>query len=290
MPRKEKSSKNRGKENKAREERKELITTLVNKYGGINGKGDKVDMEELRMILTDLDKGTPPLPRDLLWCMEMGDQDGSGELSKGELSVVLLKFDSYKEHAAGILQLIAKYDKDKDLQLSNDEMLGLLREATGSDDVGEKDVAAVNKKFHKYSKGSKGRKASIDSDALAKAISLWDSEQHRAEGMFAFGDRNASSRQKCFTSGITSGNETAAPFESPFSDFKMPESPFGDFKMPDSPFKDFKMPDFQAPDHSKTFEDVGSLFSLDWACCTGLDSEDGKGGRHERGNHGVWSA
>jgi hypothetical protein len=34
-------------------------------------------MDELRTILTELDNGKPPLPKDLLWCMEMGDKVAS---------------------------------------------------------------------------------------------------------------------------------------------------------------------------------------------------------------------
>jgi len=34
----------------------------------------QVDMDELREILTKLEDGKSPLPKDLLWCMAMGDQ------------------------------------------------------------------------------------------------------------------------------------------------------------------------------------------------------------------------
>jgi hypothetical protein len=37
-------------------------------------------MDELRLILSDLDKGKPPLPKDLLWCMAMGDKVTSTHL------------------------------------------------------------------------------------------------------------------------------------------------------------------------------------------------------------------
>eukprot|EP00290_Baffinella_frigidus_P014505 CAMPEP_0180143414 /NCGR_PEP_ID=MMETSP0986-20121125/16246_1 /TAXON_ID=697907 /ORGANISM="non described non described, Strain CCMP2293" /LENGTH=236 /DNA_ID=CAMNT_0022086967 /DNA_START=26 /DNA_END=736 /DNA_ORIENTATION=+ len=208
MVRKEKNTatmKNRCKEDKGREQRKVFIKSLVDKHGGLSGRSDMVDMDELRVILTKLQDGQAPLPKDLLWCMTVGDKDGSGELSKGELNVVLIKYDKYKEEAGGILKLITIWDKNNDLKLSNDEMLGLLKEATGSDSVTMEDVAMVHTKFAKYSKNSP--KGQIDADALAKAISIWDDEKNLSEGMFANG---------------------ILPDMPGFSDLKMP-----DFQMPD---------------------------------------------------------
>ena len=115
--------------------------------------------------------------------MSHGDKDGSGEMTHGELKIVLRKYAKYKNDADDILDLIKKYDKNQDCNLDDDELRELMKAAVGVHKVEDEDVAAVRAAFHKYSK--KQRK--VDPDALAKAISEWDDENDLSESMFANG-------------------------------------------------------------------------------------------------------
>ena len=145
----------------------------------------QIDMDNLRTILTEIDGGRPPLPKDLLWAMAIGDKDKSGKLNQGELALILKLYKKYQEEHQGISALIQKHDKNKDLKLDDAEMLGLLKEAVGVESVSGDDVKRVRVLFDKYSavKETKG----VDPDALAQAISVWDNEANLSEGMFANG-------------------------------------------------------------------------------------------------------
>lgn len=150
------------------------------------GKDKKVDMDELREILTEVHGGTPPLPKDLLWCMAEGDQDRSGYLQQGELFVVLNRYKKYTDDQPNMVDLIKKHDKNGDMKLDQDEMKMLLQEACGVTGVTEADVKIVNKYFKQALKENPDKSVKgIDPDALAKAISRWDDEKNLSEGMFA---------------------------------------------------------------------------------------------------------
>ena len=44
-------------------------------------------MDEMRDVITELEHGVPPLPKDLLWIMSIGDKNNSGQITKGEVFV-----------------------------------------------------------------------------------------------------------------------------------------------------------------------------------------------------------
>lgn len=175
--------KNRAEEDRKRAQRKYEVEMIMAKHAGDD---KKVDMDELRVILTELQGGRPPLPKDLLWCMAEGDKDRSGYLMKGELMIVLHRYKKYVEEQPDVVALIKKHDKNQDMILDNAEMTALLQESTGVD-VTPQDVKIVNKYFKEALKESQQDQAgkSIDPDALAKAISRWDDEKNVSEGLFA---------------------------------------------------------------------------------------------------------
>jgi len=161
--------------------RQKEIEALMAKYGG---EDKRIDMDELRLLLTDLDDNKhPPLPKDLLWCMKEGDQDGSGFIGKSELAHVLDMYKKYKEDADNIVDLIKKHDKNKDMQLDDVEMKALLSEAVGvpAEDISQDDIDTVNK----YMKLTLNQGQDLDATSLAKAISRWDDEKNMSEGMFS---------------------------------------------------------------------------------------------------------
>jgi hypothetical protein len=145
----------------------------------------QIDMDDLRIILTEIDGGRPPLPKDLLWAMAVGDKDHSQKISEGELAFILKIYAKHMEEVSDITALIKKYDKNKDLKLDDDEMEALLKEAVGVPSVSGDDVKRVRVLFDKYSAGHETE--GIDPVALAKAISVWDDEANLSEGMFARG-------------------------------------------------------------------------------------------------------
>ena len=150
----------------------------------------QIDMDDLRIILTEIDGGRPPLPKDLLWAMAVGDKDHSHKLSQGELAFILKIYAKHMKEVSDITALIKKYDTNKDLKLDDDEMEALLKEAVGVASVSGDDVKRVRVLFDKYSAGkySAGHETEgIDPIALAKAISVWDDEANLSEGMFARG-------------------------------------------------------------------------------------------------------
>ena len=115
--------------------------------------------------------------------MSHGDKDGSGQMTHGELKIVLRKCAKYKHDADDILALIKKYDKNHDCNLDDGELRELMKAAVGVDIVGDDDVQAVRGLLQKYSK----KLGKVDPDALAKAISVWDDEKDLSESMFAKG-------------------------------------------------------------------------------------------------------
>jgi hypothetical protein len=145
----------------------------------------QIDIDDLRIILTEIDGGRPPLPKDLLWAMTVGDKDHSQKISHGELAFILKVYAKHMEEVSDITALIKKYDKNEDLKLDDDEMEALLKEAVGVASVSGDDVNRVRVLFDKYSAGHETK--GIDPLALAKAISVWDDEANLSEGMFAHG-------------------------------------------------------------------------------------------------------
>jgi len=138
-----------------------------------------MDVHMLQKILTEI-FGQPPLPRDLYWCMSMGDTNKSGDLSFRELKVVFNKYVKYKEEADDILALIKRHDKDEDCQLDDGEMQALLMEAVGADEISTTDIKRVRQLYAQYSKADDD----VNPESLAKAISVWNSETNSAYHVF----------------------------------------------------------------------------------------------------------
>ena len=103
---------------------------MVKKYEAFAGT-DEVDIDELRDVLTELNSGRPPMLRDLMWAMSVGDRDGGGTLSKHELRGILGKFRIHMKSAGGIVSLVEKYASGK-AELSDDNMRLLMAEVTGA--------------------------------------------------------------------------------------------------------------------------------------------------------------
>ena len=152
---------------------------VTNSYGYSEATAKVMDVHMLQKILTEI-FGQPPLPKDLYWCMSMGDRNKSGDLSFRELKLVFNKYVKYKEEADDILALIKRHDKDEDCQLDDGEMQALLMEAVGADEISTTDIKRVRQLYAQYSKADDD----VNPESLAKAISVWNSETNTADGVF----------------------------------------------------------------------------------------------------------
>ncbi len=157
---------------------------VTNSHGYSEATAKVMDVHMLQKILTEI-FGQPPLPKDLYWCMSMGDRNKSGDLSFRELKLVFNKYVKYKEEADDILALIKRHDKDEDCQLDDGEMQALLMEAVGADEISTTDIKRVRHLYAQYSKADDD----VNPESLAKAISVWNNETNTAED--TVGEKNA---------------------------------------------------------------------------------------------------
>lgn len=103
--------------------------------------------------------------------MKMGDKDGTGTIDTGELHVLLLKYKKYRHDNPAIKSLIQvfslqttlrfsditsrplqKWDKDRDMKLSQTEIKGLLGEVSDKE-ITDADAEFVLTMFAEYSGG-----------------------------------------------------------------------------------------------------------------------------------------
>ncbi len=152
---------------------------VTKSHGYSEATAEAMDVHMLQKILTEI-FGQPPLPKDLSWCMSMGDRNKSGDLSFRELKLVFNKYVKYKEEADDILVLIKRHDKDEDCQLDDGEMQALLMEAVGADEISTTDIKRVRQLYAQYSKTDDD----VNPESLAKAISVWNSEANTADCVF----------------------------------------------------------------------------------------------------------
>jgi len=153
-----------------REKYEKEVRGLLEKYDTDGSK--TLDIEEVRRLIEELDK-SPPLSKDVNWVMKMGDKDGGGTIAFGELFVVLQKYKKYRNDNPGLIHLIAKHDKNKDMILSSNEMKALLQDVSEDGvDVTDADVESVLEEFQSLSMGT-GASKGIDAECLSKAISNW---------------------------------------------------------------------------------------------------------------------
>ena len=131
------------------------IKKLMKRFGTEAGKLNEEDLKEL---MRSVDRAEP-LPRDVRWVMKMADLNGDGNIQTGELALALVsasaqehacvrvsaqcyeqcshsaarrmqeKYQLYCLESNNIAELVQKFDVDKDLKLSDAEMMNVLKEA-----------------------------------------------------------------------------------------------------------------------------------------------------------------
>ena len=131
------------------------IKKLMKRFGTEAGKLNEEDLKEL---MRSVDRAEP-LPRDVRWVMNMADLNGDGNIQTGELALALVsasaqehacvrvsaqcygqcshsaarrmqeKYQLYCLESNNIAELVQKFDADKDLKLSDAEMMNVLKEA-----------------------------------------------------------------------------------------------------------------------------------------------------------------
>lgn len=149
--------------------RRTEVTRIFNQYD--TNKSHKLEKDQVRKLLTDLDSSTPPdtppSDEELNFIIKVADKAEDGCLARGELDYALRAWMTYIHKRATMEETLGKFDKSGTGKLERGELKEYLTHLNGGKEVAEDEVEWVLSEADVFGDGA------MSKPELLMATSAW---------------------------------------------------------------------------------------------------------------------
>lgn len=162
-------SKERLEEMQRQQKKKAALTSLMKKYD--TNQSGKLETEQIKKLLTDLDSATPPgtepTEEEMDFILKAADQEGDGCLNKSELEYAVKAWATYTSQRENMQQKMEEFDANKQGTLNKEELKAYLTSLNGGQEPTEGEVEWVWNEADILADGQ------IHAPELLRATALW---------------------------------------------------------------------------------------------------------------------